>query len=259
MFLGSAMAGAAAGGSLGSMYWNPAAAGQFSGLNTESSYILVLPNGDVHVSVLRRCARFRSNSGDIGIDAVTSFDLRQLPVSKDFWVGIAINSPFGLATKPENTNYAGSILGLTTKLLTVNANPMICLSRRPRHHDRRRRADGVGERQAAIPNVAGGYRVSSRAMTGRSVRQPVSRSNLPQVRRSASAIARSSRTISMVTSRRTWPVSETWTQSGRSIYPDIVTLSLRQEMTPNMRLLGTVQWENWSRFKQLSVTGDFGP
>ena len=38
--------------------------------------------------------------------------------------------------------------------------------------------------------------------------------------------------------------------------PDIVTLSLRQEMTPNTRLLGTVQWENWSRFKQFD--GDRG-
>src|SRR6185369_9595265 len=124
VFLGSAMAGAAAGGSLGSMYWNPAAAGQFSGLNSESSYILVLPNGDVHVSSFGG-APISSDSGDIGIDAVTTSTYGSYQVSKDFWVGIAINTPFGLATKPENTNYAGSILGLTTKLLTVNANPMI--------------------------------------------------------------------------------------------------------------------------------------
>ena len=124
VFLGSAMAGAAAGGSLGSMYWNSAAAGQFSGLNTESSYILVLPNGDVHVSSFGGVP-ISSNSGDIGIDAFTSSTYGSYRLSKDFWVGIAINAPFGLATKPENTNYAGSILGLTTKLLTVNANPMI--------------------------------------------------------------------------------------------------------------------------------------
>jgi len=43
VFIGSASAGSAAGGSLGSMFWNSAATAQFSGLNTESSYTLVLP------------------------------------------------------------------------------------------------------------------------------------------------------------------------------------------------------------------------
>ena len=35
--------------------------------------------------------------------------------------------------------------------------------------------------------------------------------------------------------------------------PDIVTLSLRQVMTPTTRLLGTVEWTNWSRFKDLAI------
>ena len=35
VFLGSASAGSAAGGSLGSMFWNPAATAQFPGLNTK--------------------------------------------------------------------------------------------------------------------------------------------------------------------------------------------------------------------------------
>ena len=38
---------------------------------------------------------------------------------------MALNSPFGLATKPDNTSYLGSILGVTTKLLTIDANPTI--------------------------------------------------------------------------------------------------------------------------------------
>ena len=35
--------------------------------------------------------------------------------------------------------------------------------------------------------------------------------------------------------------------------PDIVTLSLRQAVAPNMRLLGTVEWTHWSRFDELRV------
>jgi long-chain fatty acid transport protein len=35
--------------------------------------------------------------------------------------------------------------------------------------------------------------------------------------------------------------------------PDIVTLSIQQAIAPNMRLLGTVEWSNWSRFEELRV------
>ncbi len=44
VFMGTASAGAAAGGSIGSMYWNPAATASLPGINTESSYTLILPN-----------------------------------------------------------------------------------------------------------------------------------------------------------------------------------------------------------------------
>ncbi len=40
--------------------------------------------------------------------------------------------------------------------------------------------------------------------------------------------------------------------------PDIVTLSLNQALSHNMRLLGTVEWSNWSRFKELRVKDKSG-
>ena len=36
--------------------------------------------------------------------------------------------------------------------------------------------------------------------------------------------------------------------------PDIVTLSLRQVVASNMRVLGTVEWTNWSRFDKLTLS-----
>ena len=133
VFLGSAFAGAAAGGSLGSMFWNSAATAQFPGLNSESSYTLILPNADVTVTRLGAPAPGagltlppgtpNTTSGDIGIDAVVGASYGAYQLSPDAWVGIAINSPFGLGTKPENFNYLGSFLGTTTKLITINANP----------------------------------------------------------------------------------------------------------------------------------------
>jgi long-chain fatty acid transport protein len=38
--------------------------------------------------------------------------------------------------------------------------------------------------------------------------------------------------------------------------PNVITLSLRQAIAPNMRLLGTVEWSQWSRFKELRLKSD---
>jgi long-chain fatty acid transport protein len=38
--------------------------------------------------------------------------------------------------------------------------------------------------------------------------------------------------------------------------PNIVTLSLRQAMSPTTRLLGTIEWSQWSRFKEIKLVGD---
>ena len=46
-FLGTAFAGTAAGGALSSMFWNPAAAGQFDGFNGSSNYSLIMPDTEI--------------------------------------------------------------------------------------------------------------------------------------------------------------------------------------------------------------------
>jgi long-chain fatty acid transport protein len=40
--------------------------------------------------------------------------------------------------------------------------------------------------------------------------------------------------------------------------PEIVTLSVRQAIAPNTRLLGTIEWTNWSRFGVIPIVGS-GP
>ena len=71
LFLGSAFAGSAAGGALSSMFWNPAAVGQFSGINSDSNYSLILPDTEITATggTLFNTGSSRS-SGDIGDTAV---------------------------------------------------------------------------------------------------------------------------------------------------------------------------------------------
>jgi long-chain fatty acid transport protein len=251
VFLGTASAGSAAGGSLGSMFWNPAATAQFSGLNSESSYTLILPYANIDI---RSSPAGSGSSGNIGIDATTSASYGAYQVSKDVWLGMAINSPFGLATKPENTTYPGSFLGVTSKLLTVNANPTIA------------------------------YRLAPGITVGAGVQMEWAQAKL-QFRDPAGAVAQfggadwafggtagitlepqEGTTIGLgYRSQLTHDIDGTFHSvaltGGRNVeavgtvdLPDIVTLSLRQVMTPTTRLLGTVEWTNWSRFKDIPIS-----
>ncbi|SFV38577.1 OmpP1/FadL family transporter [Hyphomicrobium facile] len=252
VFLGSASAGSAAGGSLGSMFWNPAATAQFPGLNSESSYTLILPYANVDIT---GPGPFGSgSSGNIGIDATTSASYGAYQISKDLWIGIALNSPFGLASKPENTFYPGSYLGVTAKLITMNANPTIA------------------------------YRIAPGITIGAGVQIEWAQTKL-QFRDSPDSVAQFGGTdwafggtagITIEPARGTTIGlgyrsqmthefegtfhSEALTfganvpATAKVNLPDIVTLSARQEITPTTRLMGTVEWKNWSVFKDLPLT-----
>ncbi|WP_291163376.1 OmpP1/FadL family transporter [Hyphomicrobium sp.] len=248
VFMGSASAGTAAGGSLGSMFWNSAATAQFSGLNSESAYMLVLPYANIDFS-----SPAQGSSGNIGIDATTSASYGAYQVAKDLWVGIAINSPFGLATKPDNTSYIGSYLGVTSKLLTINANPTIAY----------RIAPGI--------TIGAGVQIEW-AQTKLQFRDPTG--NIAQFGGTDWAFGGTAgitlepapgTTIGLgYRSQMTHDMEGTFHSvaltAGTNVpgvatvnLPDIVTLSGRQVITPTTRLLGTVQWTNWSRFKDLPL------
>ena len=263
VFLGSAFAGSAAGGSLGSMYWNSAATAQFPGLNSESSYTVILPDADVTVTRLGAPAPGPgltipagtpgNNSGDIGIDAVAGASYGAYQISQDAWVGIALNSPFGLGTKPENIGYLGSFLGTTTKLLTVNANPTFAYRVAPGltvgagvqiewARGKLRFADGT-------PSGAQ-YKGDDFAFgaTAGILLEPAAGTTIGLGWRSALT-----HELDGNLSIPAFGINNVPTKAEINL-PDIVTLSLRQVVAPNMRLLGTVEWTNWSRFDKITLS-----
>jgi long-chain fatty acid transport protein len=257
--LGSASAGVAAGGNIGSMYSNPAAAGQFSGLNTESSYTLILPNADVTVTGASPpfSGAVPSSGGNVAVDAVTSAFYGTYQYSKDLWLGIGINSPFGLVTKPENAFYLGSFVGMTTKLLTINTNPTIAY----------RIAPGI--------TVGAGIQIEW-AQAKLQFRNGLGPTDVTQFRGDDWAFGgtagillepaagtsigfgyRSQLTHDLNGSLNGGAFNDVPADSKLNL-PDIVTLSLRQSIAPDMRLLGTVEWTNWSRFKEIAIPTPLG-
>ncbi|MET0408460.1 MAG: outer membrane protein transport protein [Hyphomicrobium sp.] len=261
VFMGMTSAGAAAGGPISSMYWNPAATASLPGLNTESSYTLVVPQGDVNVKTINGAPADGipggTGSGNIGIGAYTGASFGTYQLSKDLWVGLSVSSPFGLATKPENNEYIGSLLGVTSKLLTVNASPTLAYKIAPGvtigagiqveyAWAKLQFAEGVGGSPIAQfkgddwavggtvgillepfhgTSIGVGYRSGlNHDLDGR-LKQPV----VPPGRFDA---------------------------VGSIDLPDLVTASFRQVITPTTRLLGTVEWTNWSRFDQITLKSD---
>jgi len=129
-FQGMSYAGNAAGGALSSMFWNPAATAAFPGLNTESSYSLIIPEAKVTVKNVQPVNPFpgfpnSSEITDVAASGGSYASYQLIGYDPNLFVGIAVNGPFGLLTEPHTENYLGSVLGRTTRLFTLNANPTV--------------------------------------------------------------------------------------------------------------------------------------
>lgn len=277
-FQGSSFAGNAAGGGLSSMYWNPAALGQAGwGLNSESHFSVIFgqsentvetyttdgtpplglaPNTTYPASALP----FVDNSGDIADAALVGSSYYSYRLSDRWTIGMSLNSGFGLATKPNNLEYLGAELGRTTKLFTMNAAPTLAFKIAP----------GI--------TVGAGVQVQyARAKLALATGAPI---GLPSTYKDADDVAvggtagiliepAAGTSIglgyrSQLSHELDGKFSFMGGPSQRGVkadldLPDIVTLSLRQAIAPNMRLLGTVEWSNWSRFKKLELENSGAP
>jgi long-chain fatty acid transport protein len=254
-FQGMSFAGSAAmGGGIGSMFWNPAATANKEGFNTESNYALIIPDAEVHTKAGTGTPGVGNDSGNIAGLAVVpasymSYQFKNF--DPNLFVGLGINSPFGLTTEPENNNYKGAFLGRTSHLFTINFNPTLAY----RLNSAITIGAGLqvmyasGQFKFAVPAPglpsAGfeGNDISVGATAGINF-APAAGTNIGLGYRS----------------RMNEKLEGTYFQPGTSVnasvdlkLPDIVTLSLRQAVAPNMRLLGTVEWSHWARFDELRV------
>ncbi len=125
LFFGMAYAGSAAGGALSSMFWNPAAVGQFDGINSDSNYTLILPSTEITATggALFNSGNSRS-SGDIGDTAVLPASYFSYQLSDKAVLGMSVNAPFGLTTDG-GFGWDGSQLARESKIVTYNFTPTI--------------------------------------------------------------------------------------------------------------------------------------
>ena len=271
-FQGASFAGSAAGGGLSSMYWNPAALGQADwGLTSDSHFSGIFGQAKNTVETYKNLPadlvtsggalqNVSHDSGDIADAALVGSSYYAYRLSDRWVLGMSLNSGFGLTTKSNNFNYLGAELGQTTKLFTMNATPTLAYKIAP----------GV--------TVAAGVQVQyATAKLTLASGAPIGPTSIYKdaddvaVGGTAGILIEPTAGTSIglgYRSQLSHELDGKFSFAGGPVQrgiktdldlPDIVTLSLRQAIAPNMRLLGTVEWSNWSRFKKLELEGERAP
>ncbi|MBX9683402.1 MAG: OmpP1/FadL family transporter [Hyphomicrobium sp.] len=252
VFLGSAFAGSAAGGALSSMFWNSAAVGQFNGINSESSYSLILPDSEITATAGSTFLAAGANSGDIGDTAVLPASYFSYQLSNELVVGLSVNAPFGLVTDPGKV-WAGSSFARESAIETYNINPTVAYRLAPWltvgaglqvEYFKAYLRQGFGSPAGPTAITKGddwavGYTLGVIVTPASGTTIGVGfRSSIDHELEDSFSISGVSNPVAISAGIET---------------PEILTVSLRQQLTPDWALLGTFEWNNWSRVQELNV------
>ncbi len=287
-----AFAGAAAGYSdLSSMFFNPATITLHGGLNAQNDVSLIAPTSKAKNGVATTKAAVASggasNSGNIGVMAVVPSFYSSLQLTPDLYVGVAVNAPFGLATKANN-GWAGRYHGIESDIFTLNVNPVIgyevspllSIGGGPMIQYMKVKLTSAVDYDAI---VLGGGRIAGlrdgfNKTTGDDfgfgftfgfLLKPTDSTRIGLGFRSATkhTLKGKSRTTSASTAGLPAAAVAGFNAvtaalngkiTGKLTTPETVTLGFRQQVTDQLSLSGGIEWANWSRFKELKIAINTG-
>jgi long-chain fatty acid transport protein len=251
-FQGDAYAGVAAGGDISSMFWNPAAAASLDGFNSSSNYAGVFATANEHATSGLLLGGVPA-SANVGSSSLVPASYYTLQLTDQLYAGLALNAPFGLTTKPDNLSWAGSPIATTTKVFSVDANPVLAYKVTPtltigagiqvEYFDIQL---GHASLPAALPSRYYKADDVGVGVTAGAIWQPMAGTTLGLGYRSAVnenvnglySLGNGFGTIA----------------TGKVTLPDEVTFSVRQAITSQLTLLGTVEWDRWSSIGNVSAT-----
>ncbi len=269
-YQGMSYAGAASGTDLSSMFWNPAAAAAAEGLNVSSNLSTVLADSEITASYASPYLGATGNeSGGLGDPAFIPASYANLQLNDRLFLGLAINSQYGLTTKPDNTDWAGSPLAVKSRIFSVNVNPNIAYKVTPeftvaagvqvQYFDvllyngvnnalslpgRRVEADDVGVGATAgftwKPAPGTQIGVGYRSAIKHDLEGTCSGASL-------TTAATNPLGVSPYCNANRNPADVAGAVTADITLPEMVTFGLRQELSPVLALYGTVEWSNWSR------------
>ena len=259
---GSSFAGSAAGGYLSAMFWNPATLTQMPGIQSEFSASAIFPYAVNNVGAGSTLAGY-GGTGDTADDAFVPSAYLSWQLSQNLWLGMGINSPFGLAVSFPDVWAGRNYGGISNNLHTYNANPTIAYRINDLisvgvgvqvEYAKASLMSGIGSTPAFVSSLSGtGW---AYGFTAGITLTPTPDTTIGLGYRSA---LNQKIDGTLATSG---PIVLFGTTNG-SInttlkLPDIVSLGIRQRLGPQWTLLGTAEWSNWSRIGTSNVVTGSG-
>jgi long-chain fatty acid transport protein len=253
-YQGMSFAGAGTGDTLSGMYWNSAAAAAAPGMNTETHVSVILPDSEI-TATGGAALPLGAQSGDIADPALVPASYANYQVNDRLYLGLAMNSGFGLVTKPDNEDWAGSVLAITSDVFTINVNPTIAYKLTPEltvgvgvqveYLNVRLRNDarplGGDARNAELDDIGIGA-------TAGATWTPVQGTTLGIGWRSAVE-------FDLEGDYNAGDFTSNNAQANLTL-PDIVTIGLRQRLTERLDLLVGYEWTNWSKVGTIPVNAN---
>jgi long-chain fatty acid transport protein len=256
-FQGTAYAGSAAGGGLSSMFWNPAAAGQFNGIWTESHYAYSMSSSTLSAGAGTTPGLLvLDNSTDVDNDLFVSSSYVSYQLSQHLIFALSVTSPFGLASKPDERDWAGREFGRTSKIESYNFSPTLAWRVSPGL------IVGAGLQiqrleatiKTAVAGIAGAPNSITQGddtalgFTLGALWQPHEGTTIGLGWRSS--IRHDLEGTSYISGNEAFGVPSVRMALET---PDIVTLSVRHVLNPRLAALGTVEWTRWSTIGNINA------
>jgi long-chain fatty acid transport protein len=256
---GSSFAGIAAGGSLSSMFWNPANLADVRGFEMEAVGSGILPDVHVKLDPAPALGFAGSDEGNIAHNAFIPSGYAGYRLNDRVVVGVGINTPFGFATEYDGNsvlNQAG-VAG-KSEVISFNLNPAVAvemtdwlalaLGAQIQYFDAKLTRQALGplgvsrlEGDDVGFGLTAGIKVTLRPGTviGLGYRSFIDH-DLDGTLQTANA-GKFDVTYEDVT------------------MPDLVTLGIRQSITDRFRILAGAEWSNWSQFGTVKIEGAPAP
>jgi long-chain fatty acid transport protein len=272
--LGVAFAGVSAGGTPSSMYWNPATMTQFSGLNSEWDVTGIIPQTSNTPTVATTATGVNllplGGTGNVGASALVPASYTTWQVMQNLWLGLSTNSPWGLSTNFPDS-WAGRNYALSSSAQSINATPSVAL----RLNDwisfgagvqiqwfNTSLTQGITAGPGPCPPGCALFNTNLQGSGwGYGFTAGVTLTPTPATQIGLGWRSGINQPISgtlFVNTPAVVPFIAPFTTAGSANttinLPDVVSLGLRQRVSPQLTVMGTVEWTNWSRIGTSFVT-----
>jgi long-chain fatty acid transport protein len=259
---GSSFAGIAAGGSLSSMFWNPATMTQMPGIQFESVFTGIVPSARNTPGAGSTLGAL-GGTGDTADDALVPSFYASWQFAPQWWAGLSVNAPYGLSVSFPSVWAGRDFAANQSFLKTYDISPTLAYA------INNWISVGIGAQiQYADAKLARGITLAgptfvnstlegnawSYGFTAGVTLTPTPTTTIGIGYRSAiNQKIDGSLTLTGVLAGASTPDAHTTIN-----LPDTVSVGLRQKLGQQWTLLGTIEWTNWSRIGTSAAVNSAG-